>query len=169
MQALLPSEQVAVARRCGWLNVTPLSRRDHGHLDGLFFCLRLGREEDVRLARSLAAIAVATPTQAHPCWFDLAINGAPAAITEDDRFWSTVQLFCANRGRPDAAWDPAGTLEFTLALPSRWLRARAAMRLQAAFRGVAARRRLERVVDSFLARADAAGGQSGGSSDAAAQ
>lgn len=155
LQALQPGEQVAVARRCGWLNVTPLARRDVGHLHGLFFCLRLGREEDVRLARRLAAIAAAMPTQVQPCWSGLAINGAPAAITEDGRFWATVQLFCANRGVPDASWDAAGTLEFTLVLPVRWMRARAALRLQAAYRGAVARRALARAVDQFLASAPA--------------
>lgn len=157
LQALQPSEQVAVARRCGWLNVTPLGRRAVGHLHGLFFCLRLSREEDSRLARRLAAVAAAMPTQTHPCWAGLAVNGTPAAITEDERFWATVLLFCANRGRPDASWDAAGTLEFTLLLPTRWMRARAAVRLQAAYRGAVARRALLRAVDAHLPSAAAAG------------
>lgn len=143
-----------MARRCGWLNVTPLTRRDVGHLHGLFFCLRLGREEDARLARRLATVAVTMPTQVHPCWSGLAINGAPAAITEDNRFWATIQLFCANRGVPDASWDAEGTLEFTLLLPVRWMRARAALRLQAAYRGAVARRAVARTVDQFLASAE---------------
>eukprot|EP00892_Ulva_mutabilis_P001137 jgi/Ulvmu1/11023/UM007_0203.1 len=150
MRALEPEEQVAAARRCGWLNVTPLGRRDHGHLSGLFFCLRLSREEDARLARRLAAVAVAAPTQLHACWLGLAVNGAPAAITEDERLWPTVQLFCTNRGRPDASWDAVGTLEFTFTLPTRWLRARAALQLQAALRGAAVRRRLARAADDVF-------------------
>jgi hypothetical protein len=141
VQVLAPSEQVAVARRCGWLNVTPLARRDVTHLHGLFFLLRLGRAEELRLARHLSHIAVSMPTQPHACWFDLHINGAPASINEDERFWPTALLFCSNRPPPDASWDPAGTLEFTLLLPGKWLRTRAAERIQGAFRGWMVRRR----------------------------
>jgi hypothetical protein len=119
--------------------VTPLGRKDYTHLHGLFFCLRMGIEEECRLAKRLSVIAVEMPTHLHPTFRDLRIHGAPAVINEDSRFWSTILLFCSNRNPPDASWDPAGTIEFTLTLPARLLRQKAAQRVQAAFRGHQAR------------------------------
>ena len=136
-----------MARRCGWLNVTPFGRRDITHLHGLFFCLRPGCEEELVLAKRLAAIAVDMPASAPhepSCWADLRVNGEPAYIQEDERFWATVLLFCTNRPRPDDTWDEHGTLEFTLNLPFKWRRQCAATRLQAAVRGTLARLRLAR-------------------------
>lgn len=147
MQSLEPAEQVAVARRCGWLNVTPLGRRDIMHLHGLFFCLRPGCEEEHVLARRLATIAEDMPPSAPhepSCWADLRINGEPAQIQEDERLWATAVLFCTNRPRPDDTWHEQGTLEFTLNLPHKWRRQCAATRLQAAVRGALARKRLAR-------------------------
>jgi hypothetical protein len=148
LQALSHEEQVDLARRCGWLNVTPLTRRDYVHLHGLFFCLRLGREEESRLARRLASIAVETPTQTHPCFFNLRINGAPAAINEDERFFSTIMMFCANRKLPDPSWDSVGTLEFTLKLPAKSIKHHAAVSIQAAFRGFLCRQKVIGLVDA---------------------
>lgn len=114
------------------------------HLHGRFFCLRLGREEEVVLARKLAAIAMAMPFAETSSWAGLCINGMPASIQEDDRFWATITMFGSNRKRPDESWDEQGTLEFTMHLPLKWRRFRAAVRLQAAIRGLLARKRLAR-------------------------
>ena len=136
-----PFAQVAgVLSRCGWLNVTPLDRRDSTHLNGLFFCLRMGHEEECRLAKRLTCIAVSIPTHTHPTFQGLRIQGAPAAINEDAKFWSTLLIFCTNRKVPNSSWDAVGTLEFTFLLPARWLKIRAIAKVQAAFRGLQARR-----------------------------
>jgi hypothetical protein len=144
LQELEPAEQVAVSRRCGCLNTTPLNRRDILHLHGLYFCLRLGREEELALAKRLAAIAMDMPASSaneSSCWADLIINGTPATLQEDERFWSMVTMFCANRPRPDDTWDEQGTLEFTIKLPLKWRRHCAAVKLQTAVRGMLARRK----------------------------
>jgi hypothetical protein len=144
LQVLEPAEQVAVSRRCGFLNTTPLNRRDILHLHGLYFCLRLGREEELTLAKKLAAIAMEMPTSSQSegnCWSDLNINGAPATIQEDERFWSMVTMFCTNRPRPNDTWDEQGTLEFTMKLPLKWRRNCAAIRLQAGVRRMLARKK----------------------------
>jgi hypothetical protein len=144
LQALEPAEQVALSRRVGWRNTTQLARRDVMHLHGLFFCLRLSREEEHTLAKKLAAIAVELPSAESSCWSELRVNGLPATVQEDERFWPTLLMFCATRERPDASWDAQGTLEFRLELPAKWRRMRGAVRLQAAVRGLIARQRLAR-------------------------
>lgn len=75
-----------------------------------------------------------------PTFSDLHIQGAPAAINEDERFWPTILMFCANRKAPDSSWDPVGTVEFTLKLPVRELKQKAALKMQAAMRGMQGRR-----------------------------
>ena len=110
----------------------------------------MGHEEERRLAKRLSCIAVDTPPHTHPTFQDLRIQGAPAVINEDAKFWSTMLLFCSNRKVPDSSWDAVGTLEFTLQLPAHWMKMRAIAKVQAAFRGLQARRSV------VLRRADAA-------------
>lgn len=130
------------ACRVGWLNVTPLTRRDYMHLNELFFCLRLSQEEEFRLAKRLSCIAVEIPTHTHPTFKNLYIQGSPATINEDVKFWSTLLLFCTNRNVPDESWDPVGTIEFSLMLPARWMKLRAIAKVQAAFRAMLGRRQV---------------------------
>lgn len=133
---------MALSRRCGWHNTVQLQRRDIMHLHELFFCLRMSVHEEVVLAKKLAELAVEMPTSDTSVWSDLCINGQPATIKEDERLWQTVTMFCSNRPVPDVSWDPQGTIEFCMHLPLKWRRMRGAVRLQAAGRGLLARRRL---------------------------
>ena len=144
-----PEEQVALSRRCGWRNTTQLGRRDVMHLHGLHFNLRLSREEELWIARKLAAVAVELPSggQEGSCWMDLKVNGLPATVQEDERFWPTLMMFCATREVPDDSWDSVGTMEFTMNLPLKWRRLRGATRLQAAVRGMITRMRAAMLTD----------------------
>lgn len=78
--------------------------------------------------------------QERGCWTGLRINGAEAAITEDERFWTTLAMFAANRPRPSPQWDAKGTVEFSFHVPARHLRLHAIVRIQAAVRGYLVRR-----------------------------
>jgi len=114
----------------GFLNAFTFGRHEFAHLHGLFFCLRLGRYEEHALARRLCDIATRMPKAGSGCWQSLQINGQPALIAESAAMWSNVTLIARDRLVPDASWDPKGTLEFSLHLPPRWLRTRAALLIQ---------------------------------------
>lgn len=122
--------QVAVSRRVSFINTLQFGRENHSHLHGLFLCLRLGREEEYRVAKQLCDIVVGMPKEGKGCWRDLHVNGRPAAVAEDAKMWASVNLIARERKVPDASWDPKETLEFTLVLPSRWLRTAVASRIQ---------------------------------------
>jgi hypothetical protein len=111
-QRLDLAEQVALSRRCGWHNTSPLARRHIMHLHGRFFCLRLGREEEVELARVLAAIAMSMPFAETSSLAGLCINGTIDAQQASRKvIGSGACSQCSSHFLllTDESWDEQGT------------------------------------------------------------
>eukprot|EP00873_Tetraselmis_striata_P013646 jgi/Tetstr1/433910/TSEL_023090.t1 len=133
--------QAAVNRRLGYHNTILTGiREDNSHLHRLHFSLRLSVEDEYLCGKRLAEYVVRLPNKPgleggpYPIFRNLHINGAPVSVAEDKQFWKTLCMLGKERKKPDASWDPAGTLEFQLMYPDRWIRSAFSVKIQNGFR-----------------------------------
>jgi len=140
-RALTPEEQVAVGKRLGWANVT-----DMQHPENIHYKLRLTDPAEHHVAHMLCRMAMRI-TECHDCLANFLIDGKPSLVKEDSKLWATI----TNMVTLDPAKGMYGTLEFDMFVPETARLEAAARLVQAHFRGMRERRRMQHEKQTNLA------------------